>query len=456
MIGFDYGTSNCAVGVMKDGKPELLSLGDHGRFMPSTLYAPSRDVIVHWLYQQLGQTEKENFKSQRTQPLQKAQKVLRELKLDGISAELFFGKQALARYLEEPDEGYYIKSPKSFLGASGLLPVQINLFEDIVAAMMSNIKTLAEQSLQKEITQTVIGRPINFQGLKGEESNLQAISVLTNAAKRAGYKDIEFQYEPVAAGFEYEASLTQETKVLVVDIGGGTTDCSMLLMGPEFINRTSRTDHLLAHSGIRIGGNDFDIKLALKGIMPSLGMNDFLKTGKPMPVNHFSQAVAINNVNEQTEFYSDRNRRALAELHQGAAEPEVFARLIQVQEEKLSYRLVNGAEQAKIGLTDALKQAIDLSYLSEQLDENIMVDVSRPLMLESSQSLLKQIAQMMHEAVVQSGSQPDVIFVTGGSAKSPVLNEFLKAQMPNTPLIVGDLFGSVTGGLTRWAQRIFT
>ena len=119
---------------------------------------------------------------------------------------------ALDAYLDDPEEGYYIKSPKSFLGASGLVDSQINLFEDIVAAMMSNIKTLAEESQQKEITQTVIGRPVNFQGLKGDESNRQALSILTRAAKRVGYKDVEFQYEPVAAGFEYEASLSEEKK----------------------------------------------------------------------------------------------------------------------------------------------------------------------------------------------------------------------------------------------------
>ncbi len=94
---------------------------------------------------------------------------------------------------------------------------------------------------------------------------------------KSRFKEIEFQYEPVAAGFEYEASLTQETRVLVVDIGGGTTDCSMLLMGPEHITKTTRHEQLLAHSGIRIGGNDFDIRIALKGIMPSFRDEQFIK-----------------------------------------------------------------------------------------------------------------------------------------------------------------------------------
>lgn len=287
MIGFDYGTSNCAVGVMSEGKPEVLSLTEHGRFIPSTLYAPSRSVIVNWLYRQLPTDMQKVFKEQRTLPLQKGTAELRELSLDGISGELSFGHTALERYLEEPEEGYYIKSPKSFLGASGLQPMQVDLFEDIVAAMMANVKNLTEARLQRDITQTVIGRPINFQGLKGEESNQQAINVLTRAAKRIGFKYVEFQYEPVAAGFSYEQELTKESRVLVVDIGGGTTDCSMILMGPQLKNSTERSSDLLAHSGVRVGGNDFDIQLALKGIMPHFGMNSMLKTGKPMPVNSF-------------------------------------------------------------------------------------------------------------------------------------------------------------------------
>ncbi len=318
MIGFDYGTSNCAVGIMHNEQPEIVSLEQHGRFMPSTLYAPSRDIIVNWLYQQLSTAEQVDFKAKRLMPLQKGQNVLRELKLDGISTELAFGKEALEAYLEEPDEGYYIKSPKSFLGASGLMPQQINLFEDVVAAMMANIKKLTEQSLQREVEQVVIGRPINFQGLKGEESNRQAIEVLSNAAKRIGFKEVEFQYEPVAAGFEYESKLTKETRVLVVDIGGGTTDCSMLLMGPEFVSLNDRTEHLLGHSGVRVGGNDFDIQLALKGLMPSFGLDSLLKTNKPMPSNSYWQAMAINNINEQTEFYSEKNKRYLQQLQRDA------------------------------------------------------------------------------------------------------------------------------------------
>ncbi len=345
MIGFDYGTSNCGVATMENGQPKITPLLGNESYIASNLYAPSRDVIANWLAQKLPKSQQANYHIDRKNQIQKGQAALRELTFDGISSELLFGKTALEKYLEDPEEGYYIKSPKSFLGASGLAESQIQFFEDIVACMMSNVKKLTEKALQKEVSQTVIGRPINFQGLHGEESNRQAINVLTNAAQRVGFKDVAFQYEPVAAGFEFEATLDKETKVLVVDIGGGTSDCSMLLMSPHYSNSENRSEHLLAHTGVRIAGNDFDIQLALQGIMPSLGMNSLLKTGKPMPTASFRQALAINNINEQTEFYSAKNRRELLQLSRDAKEKPLLERLITVHDHKLSYQLVNAAEQ---------------------------------------------------------------------------------------------------------------
>ena len=436
---------------MEHNKPKLLSLGDHGRYISSTLYAPSRDVIVNWLHKNLTLAEQKNFQQQRQRQLQKGQNALRELRLDGYPTELSFGQQALKDYLQEPDEGYYIKSPKSFLGASGLLPQQVELFEDIVAAMMSNVKTLTETALGRSVEQTVIGRPINFQGLRGEESNQQALTILTNAAKRVGFKDVEFQFEPVAAGFEYEASLTKETKVLVVDIGGGTTDCSMLLMGPKQAILSDRTNDLLSHSGERVGGNDFDIAFALKGIMPSFGLDSLLKSGKPMPSNSYWQAMAINNINHQTEFYSAANGRFLAQLIRDAEQPELLTRLLTVQQQKLSYRVVNAAEQSKIAITEQTQQQVDLS----DIDEGLSVMLDRDGFAKACKRELSSIANLMTDAISQANCQPDVVFVTGGTAKSPVLNQFLQAQFNHVPIVIGDHFGSVTAGLTRWAKTIY-
>jgi len=452
MIGFDYGTSNCAVATMNNNDVKLLKLGQHGHFMPSTLYSASRETIVNWLGTQLPASNLAQFQKERQLQLGKGQSILRELAYDGLSSELNFGQSALNHYLEDPEEGYYIKSPKSFLGASGLHPQQIALFEDIVAAMMVHVKTQAQTSLGKEITQAVIGRPINFQGLKGEESNQQAITILTNAAKRVGFKDVEFQFEPVAAGFEFEASLTQEKKVLVIDIGGGTTDISMLLMGPKLAPLIDRTSHLLGHSGQRIGGNDLDIQLTMRGLMPSLGLDSLALTGKPMPTSFHWQAASINNINDQTDFYSAANERALNELIKQAASPEKVSRLLKVQQEKLSYQLVNSGERAKIALTDNEEHAVDLSYL----DHNLTASVTRDTLYQANKRHLQSIAKLIDQTIAQAGTQPDVIFATGGSAKSPVLHQFLQQHFSDSELVTGDHFASVTAGLARWSQRIFS
>ncbi|AGH81097.1 chaperone [Psychromonas sp. CNPT3] len=451
MIGFDYGTSNCAVAVMENSQPKLVQLGEHGNYIPSTLYAPAREMIVNWLHQHLPEEQQNKFQLDRKSALNKGQVCLNELREDAIESEIFFGKKALQSYLEAPDEGYYIKSPKSFLGFSGLTTQQIQLFEDIVATMMANVKQLTEQKLQRQITQTVIGKPVNFKGINGDKSNAQALTILSNAAKRVGFKDVEFLFEPVAAGYEFEASLQTEKRVLVVDIGGGTSDCSMMLMSPKLSLMTDRSSHLLSHSGERIGGNDFDINLALKGIMPELGLTSLLKNGKPMPTQCYRNAVSINDIVAQTHFYSAQNKRFIMEMMRDTRQPEKLQRLLLLQQERMTYQLVNSAEQAKIKLSASTTQSIDLHYLEDNL--NCIIDL--PLLKDANQHLLRNIIKLMQQAVDSAQCQPDIIFITGGTAKIKVLQDIIQAQYPQAQLVIGDHFGSVTSGLARWAERIY-
>src|SRR5690606_1911675 len=131
-----------------------------------------------------------------------------------VSDGVFYGTEAIAHYIADPEEGYFIKSPKSFLGVSGLRPRMDGCFEAVVAAMMLNVKQRAEHCLQREVAQVVIGRPVNFQGINAQESNQQAQAILTAAAKRIGFREIEFLFEPLAAGFDFETRLQENKKVL--------------------------------------------------------------------------------------------------------------------------------------------------------------------------------------------------------------------------------------------------
>ena len=254
-IGFDYGTANCSVAIMRDGKPQLLKMENGSTLLPSMLCAPTRESVSEWLYRHHDVPTPDD----ETQALlRRAIRFNRDEDIDVHASSVQFGLSSLGHYIDDPEEVYFVKSPKSFLGASGLKPQQVALFEDLVCAMMLHIRQQAQNQLPEAIIQAVIGRPINFQGLGGDEANSQAQGILERAAKRAGFQDVVFQYEPVAAGLDYEATLQEEKRVLVVDIGGGTTDCSLLLMGPQWHHRADRESSLLGHSGCRVGGNDLE------------------------------------------------------------------------------------------------------------------------------------------------------------------------------------------------------
>ena len=263
-LGFDYGTANCSVAQVVEGNVQSIPLVGEECFIPSTLSAPSRESVSEFLFSFMdilpeGETGETLLRNS-----------IRANKEEGVhllADDVRFGKQATALYLEDPTETYYVKSPKSFLGLLGLRDIQLVIFEDLVCAMMANVKHQAEQSLDKELSQVVLGRPVNFHKMGGDKSNQQGQAILEKAARRAGFSEIEFQFEPVAAGLEYESTLSSNQIVLVVDVGGGTTDCSMLQMGPQWLGKADRNGSMIGHTGKFVGGNDLDIAIAFKRFM---------------------------------------------------------------------------------------------------------------------------------------------------------------------------------------------
>lgn len=480
-VGFDYGSANCAVGIMQGESVQLLPLSEDSTYLPSTLYAMDRELIAEAVYQALPTEFKADYAKKRAAQLSRARMVRHELDLDPDTQAVFVGEQAVKAYLETPEEGFYVRSPKSFLGATGLRPEQIALFEDIVTLMMQHIKVRAESILTqrgmvdsgaKAITHAVIGRPVNFQGIGGEESNRQAEAILSRAATRAGFVEVAFLFEPLAAGMDYEASLKEDKTVLVVDVGGGTTDCSVVKMGPSHIMAQDRAADCLGHSGQRIGGNDLDIALAMNAFMPHFGLGSLMINGKPMPSNPFWNAVAVNDISAQREFATLSTRKLIDELIKEAEQPQLLLRLLKVQRQQLSYQLVRLAERAKIVLSDQDKTDIELDFIEVAL----RAAVSRQLFENAIEPSLMKVEALMHQALSQAANTlaerslspdalsgdtaqveclPDVIYVTGGTARSPAIYGKIAGIYPNIPVVVGDHFGSVTAGLTRWAQKLF-
>lgn len=226
-----------------------------------------------------------------------------------------------------------------------------------------------------------------------------------------------FQFEPVAAGLDFEATLNEEKRVLVVDIGGGTTDCSLLLMGPQWRERADRQQSLLGHSGCRIGGNDLDIALAFKCLMPLLGMGGETEKGTALPILPWWNAVAINDVPAQSDFYSTANGRLLNDLLRSARDADKVALLLKVWRQRLSYRLVRSAEESKIALSSAASVETALPFIQDEL----ATAIAQQGLEAALDQPLTRIMEQVQLALDSSQTTPDVIYLTGGSARSPLI-----------------------------------
>ena len=237
----------------------------------------------------------------------------------------------------------------------------------------------------------------------------------------------------------------------MVDIGGGTTDCSLLLMGPQWHHRADRESSLLGHSGCRVGGNDLDIALAFKHLMPLLGMGGETEKGIALPVLPWWNAVAINDVPAQSDFYSSATGRLLNDLVRDAREPEQVALLLKVWRQRLGYRLVRSAEESKI----TLSAQADVNAALPFIRDDLATVISQQGLESALDQPLSRILEQVQLALDNAQEKPDVIYLTGGSARSPLIKKALAAKLPGIPIAGGDDFGSVTAGLARWAEVVF-
>ncbi|MCT7942181.1 molecular chaperone [Shewanella holmiensis] len=461
IVGFDYGSANCSVGIWENEQVKLLPLSVDSNYLPSTLYAMDRELIAEAVYAGLPDKLKAEYSHLRSSQLMRAKQIRHELDLLTDEQVVFVGQSAIEAYLEMPEEGFYVRSPKSFLGATGLRPEQVALFEDIVTLMMMHVKQLLDQQLIAKglpcATHAMIGRPVNFQGIGGEQSNQQAEAILTLAAKRAGFSDVGFLFEPLAAGMDFESTLVDAANVLVVDVGGGTTDCSLVKMGPDLMVAGQRDKDCLGHSGQRIGGNDLDIALAMQGFMPSFGSGSKMLDGKPMPSNLFWNAVAVNDISAQRDFYQLASKKLIEVLIKESQTPHMINRLLILQQNQMSFQLVRQAELAKIALTQAPQHQTYLDFI----EDDFSVEVSAKQFEQAITPSLDKVSQLMQQAMTcvdidgKRFNSPDIVYITGGTARSPAIYNQIANVYPDAKVVVGDHFGSVTAGLTRWAQQYF-
>ncbi|WP_320824091.1 Hsp70 family protein [Reinekea sp.] len=424
LCGLDFGTSNSTVGVVVDQRATMVPLEQHPRTGALETTLPSALFF--------------------------------DFEGDNIS----FGRHAIEDYTRG-DFGRLMRSMKSILGSRQMddgtrIKNKLYSFNDIIGFFIQSLKQRAEQFSDQALESVVLGRPVHFND-HHPDLDAAAEARLSEIARAVGFKNISFQFEPIAAAYDYEQTVDQEEIALIIDIGGGTSDFTLIKLSKANREKTDRQADLLANHGIHIGGTDFDRHLSLATVMPHFGLGVPYKD-KPnlaMPIHYY---VDLGTWHRIHSLYDPKVLRDLADLRLNMAQPDAIARLIRLLKQKDGHRLAGQVEQAKIDLADRQETDIDLSFLNRDSGsgDTLAHPVNRARLDAAIQTDVDRVFAAVAETLAQAGigkAAINTIFTTGGSTALPSVRALIQSQFPDANWVSGDLFNSVGKGLVLEAQR---
>lgn len=388
-------------------------------------------------------------------PLEGAEITIPTALFFGDNQKVSFGREAMRRYMLG-EQGRCLRSIKRILGTSlmktgTLINGRSVKFEDILKCFLRHLKRQMDEAAGQSVENVVLGRPVHFRD-NDAEGDARAEAELRQAAKETGFANIEFQYEPIAAAFAHEAKLEAEKLACVVDIGGGTSDFTIIRLGGGRSGKSDRKDDILASAGVRIGGNDFDKELALKAFMPQLGMyTTYGDKSLFVPTSQYFELAEWSSVNN---LYSYQNFRIVNEVLVQAHEPEKYGRLREIMEKERGHNLLAETENLKIALTSADSHIAKLDFLDGQPE----TDVAAVDFEASIQGEMQKLEQVLEGCLAQAGVVPEkieLVILTGGSTEIPVLQRSVRRIFPQALLSQENKLASVGLGLAYDSRRRF-
>jgi hypothetical chaperone protein len=410
ICGLDFGTSNTTLGTIENRVPVLTALETEHTTIPSAIF----------------------------------------YEVDGA---VLIGRRAIEAYVEGAP-GRLMRSLKSVLGTS-LIEETTRLgrervrFRDVIAYYLGAVKRRAEQATGRELRDVVHGRPVHFVD-NAPDADRKAEQTLREIAREVGFDDVTFQFEPIAAALDYERLISTEEVALIADIGGGTSDFSIVRLGPRRHGKADRSADILANDGVRIGGTDFDRQLNLGVVMPLFGFGSAMKrAGLDVPSSYFHDFATWSNINR---MYEPRVLADIRQVRQEASEPELLDRLVRVVEEQRGHTLAMEVEDAKIALSEQRRAEIPLEWVARGLAASI----GRADLVSHTKGLADRIAARIQNCLAQAGLSADgidAVFLTGGSVKLAHVRKAITRAVPSARVVEGDTFGAVGKGLTLEALR---
>lgn len=367
-----------------------------------------------------------------------------------VSGSILFGETGFREFLMTPDEGRYINSPKNFLGAK-ISKALLDDFETIVARFLAYLRKRAEIHLGTVIKRAVIARPVNYHSTMGELGNQQAEALMERASAKAGFDEVHFIHEPLAAAYHFEQKISEPSKAMVVDLGGGTSDITFCQLSAEKAEKLERDDDILSTQGIRQGGIACDKHLANGVIAPLFGRGGRTVDGRAIPNILFSGTFSIDNMPEITDFYSRSRAISIRQYIIDSEDPLKLLRLQRVQKNRLTHQLMYSIEKAKIQLSEQQKIRLPLNYVEKQLN----VDITTADTENTMKLWLDKLFALIDTSIEEAGFLPDIMYLTGGMGLSPIVQKALKSQYPGCEIAVADAFSSVVIGAAIKAKRLF-
>jgi hypothetical chaperone protein len=361
------------------------------------------------------------------------------------------GPAAIERYLQAEEKGRLVQSLKSHLSSRSLTGTEIfgrrYKLEELISRILSDLRTHAAQQFEKPIRYAMVGRPVHFVGGETPEDDNFAIARLKDAFAVAGFERVEFEMEPVAAAYAYEAALDHDELILIGDFGGGTSDFSLLRVGPGVRRRGRTPQDLLGNSGVGLAGDAFDARIVRKLVSPALGSNSEARSlDKLLPA---VPAWIYANL-ERWHYLSFLRTNRVREILKGARirglEPERVQALITLIEEDLGYQLHQAVQRLKFELSRS--HSAEFHFRDGSMD--LRIPVTRREFESWIENDLYAIEDSIDELLNSSDVHPqsvDRVFLTGGSSFVPAVRRIFETRFGKNRVRSGNEFTSVAHGL---------
>jgi hypothetical chaperone protein len=376
----------------------------------------------------------------------------------GAKTQTWTGPAAIEHYLAAENKGRLIQSLKSYLSDRTLTGTavfgRLCTLEDLISRILADLRRRSAAQFHAPVGYAMVGRPVRFVGAETEEDDTFALSRLRQAFALAGFERIDFEMEPVAAAYAYESSLDHDELILIGDFGGGTSDFSLLHVGPGVRKRGRKPQDLLGNSGVGLAGDAFDAKLVRKLVSPALGSESFARS-----LNKILPAVpAWIYANLERWHYLSFLRTAnvveiLRSARLRALEPEKIEALITLIGEDLGYHLHQAVQRVKFELSHS--DVAEFHFRDGSMD--IRIAVTREAFEGRIADELHAIEQCIDSLLQSSGisrRQVDRVFLTGGSSLVPAVRGIFKVRFGDERIRTGNEFISVARGLALRAQEV--